>query len=379
MIETKLGKISAVLKTGKTPPSKKEEYFENDFNWYTPADITNTKYINTSERHISNLAIKDRKAFLYPEKSILITCIGNIGRVGISNERCSSNQQITAIKPIDKVDVEYLYYWFHLNQSILIAKSNSAVVPILNNRTLKEVTFKYPPLETQKHIASILDDAAALRDKTAKLLEEYDQLAQSIFLEMFGDPVTNSKDFKKVPINKLGKIITGSTPSSKKENMFGGEIPFITPSDLDSNEEFKRKVTKQGAENSRIVNKNALLICCIGATIGKRRMADKKSAFNQQINAIEWSNKIDPKFGYWVFNWVKYEVIQRAISTTLPIMKKSEFEKIKCPVPPIELQTQFAEKIGLIEQQKVLVKEELQESEDLFQCLLQKAFKGELV
>lgn len=244
---------------------------------------------------------------------------------------------------------------------------------------IKDLIFPLPPLETQKRIAGILDDAAALRDKTAKLLEEYDQLAQSIFLEMFGDPVTNSKDFKKVPINKLGKIITGSTPSSKKENMFGGEIPFITPSDLDSNEEFKRKVTKQGAENSRIVNKNALLICCIGATIGKRRMADKKSAFNQQINAIEWSNKIDPKFGYWVFNWVKYEVIQRAISTTLPIMKKSEFEKIKCPVPPIELQTQFAEKIGLIEQQKVLVKEELQESEDLFQCLLQKAFKGELV
>ena len=68
----------------------------------------------------------------------------------------------------------------------------------------------------------------------------------------------------------------------------------------------------------------------------------------------------------------------RAISTTLPIMKKSEFEKVKAPCPPIQLQNQFAEKVQVIEEQKAQAKTSLAGAEDLFNSLLQRAFKGEL-
>lgn len=236
-----------------------------------------------------------------------------------------------------------------------------------------------PSLPIQQKIASILDDAAALRDKTEQLLTEYDLLAQSIFLEMFGDPLNNTRKWKKFAINELGVVTTGSTPPSKLDNMFDGPIPFVTPGDLDSDEEYKRTVTEEGAKRSRMVGKNALLVCCIGATIGKRRRVKENVAFNQQINAIEWNEKINPIFGDYVFDWVKFEVVNRAILTTLPILKKSLFEQIECIVPPIDLQNQFAEKVQLIERQKEIVRQELKESEDLFQALLQQAFKGELV
>jgi len=135
MTKSDLGKILNVLKTGKTPPSKIEAYFEQDYNWFTPGDIKKSKYINSSVRHVSFLAVNEGKASLYPKNSILITCIGDIGRVGISVEECASNQQITAIKPIYEVNVEYLYYWFIKHNRILQDKSNSAVVPILNNKS----------------------------------------------------------------------------------------------------------------------------------------------------------------------------------------------------------------------------------------------------
>jgi type I restriction enzyme S subunit len=201
MFESTLGDISLLFKTGKTPPSKIDEYFLEDYNWYTPSDIGKSKILSDSERNVSEIAVQDKKATIYPEKSLLITCIGDIGRVGISNEVCSSNQQITAIKPKPEININYLYYWFIKNKKLLNDTSNNAVVPILNNNSLKKIKFNYPPLETQIHIAQILDDAAALRDKTEQLLDEYDQLAQSIFLEMFGDPVTNPKGWKQVTLS----------------------------------------------------------------------------------------------------------------------------------------------------------------------------------
>lgn len=252
--------------------------------------------------------------------------------------------------------------------------------------TMKHITkprfdnFKipYPPLVEQQKIAAILDAADSLRQKDQQLVERYTTLSQSLFLEMFGDPVTNPMGWEKISIAKLGVVSTGNTPPSSKKNMFGGAIPFVTPSDLDTENPFKRTVTQEGADNSRLVQAGALFVCCIGATIGKIRIAKNTCAFNQQINAIQWSNKISPLYGLHIFEFLRSEVIRRAISTTLPILKKSEFSKIECTVPPIHLQNQFAESIKLIEAQKQQAQASLQKSEALFNSLLQQAFTGEL-
>lgn len=268
----------------------------------------------------------------------------------------------------------------------LIAMSLEEMGKETHGSTMKHITkprfdgFKipYPPLAEQQKIAAILDAADSLRQKDQQLVERYTSLSQSLFLEMFGEPVTNPMGWKKARISELGTVSTGSTPPSAKNNMFGGKIPFVTPSDLDTENSYKRTVTEEGAVNSRQVEAGALFVCCIGATIGKIRMAKDTCTFNQQINAIQWADKINPLFGLHVFGFLRNEVIRRAISTTLPILKKSEFSKIECTVPPIELQNQFAESIKLIEVQKQQAQSGLQKSEALFNSLLQQAFTGEL-
>ena len=74
--------------------------------------------------------------------------------------------------------------------------------------------------------------------------------------------------------------------------MFDGAIPFITPGDLESDRPIKRTVTDAGAEASRTVDAGATLVCCIGATIGKIGKSTVRSAFNQQINAVEWGERM---------------------------------------------------------------------------------------
>jgi type I restriction enzyme S subunit len=320
--------------------------------------------------------------YIFEEK---ILCIAEDGGSWGKNETCAKiynekvwvNNHAHVVTSRDNLVLEYLMYY--LNYADLNLYINGATRGKLTKSSLNSIQIPLPPLEDQKKIAAILDAADVYRQKTKALIAKYDELTQSLFLDMFGDPVKNEKRWEKEELKKIGKVITGSTPPSSKENMFGGNIPFVTPGDLDKYQPYKRFVTEEGALNSRTVNKGSLFVCCIGATIGKTGIARELSSFNQQINAVAWSKFINSQFGYNCFFYLKNELIKKAISTTLPIMKKSEFEKLKMIVPPIDLQNQFAEHVKAIETQKVQAQGSLVKAEELFNSLLQRAFKGELV
>ena len=176
-----------------------------------------------------------KKAVIFEKGVLLMTCIGEIGKLGITNERCSSNQQITALIPSKELDVEYLYYSMKYLKPLLNTMANNAVVPILNNQNLYKIQIPLPPLATQQRIATILDAADALRKKTQQIIDSYDELAQSIFLDMFGDPVKNPKHWDNKTVDEIClNICGGGTPSKSKPEYFLGTIPWVTPKDMKS-------------------------------------------------------------------------------------------------------------------------------------------------
>jgi type I restriction enzyme S subunit len=252
---------------------------------------------------------------------------------------------------------------------------NQASVSIGN---LKTILVTVPPLAEQRRIAEILDKADALRAKRRAALAELDTLTQSIFLDMFGDPATNPKGWPCSPLLELGKVKTGGTPPSAKIGMFGGPIPFVTPGDLESNAPVKRSVTEAGAAECETVRSGATLVCCIGATIGKIGRAAVRSAFNQQINAVEWGESVHDTYGYAVLRFFKPTIIAWGASTTLPILKKSAFEKIEIPVPNVELQALFAARSSGVNELDRLFRASLAHCDDLFAALQASAFLGEL-
>lgn len=131
---------------------------------------------------------------------------------------------------------------------------------------------------------------------------------------------------------------------------------------------------------SRTVSAGATLVCCIGATIGKVGMSTELSAFNQQINAIEWSDQVLPAFGYFAMQQIKPEIIHRGkgAATTLPILKKSEFEKLKVRVASLDQQKIFVDRIGAIGPLVTKADLALRSSETLFAALQHRAFRGGL-
>lgn len=349
-------------------------------------NITNSQFEWKEIRYISEEKAEELKRSKVRIGDLLMVKIGSIGYSAYLDDL---NGHGFAIIPANMAKVSFdtqkvnkRFAWHWLNDTVSVRELSSlaskTAQPALSLTKIKTFPIPLPPLAEQKRIAAILDKADAIRRKRQAAIKLADDFLRATFLDMFGDPVSNPKGWETLPLNKVGKVSTGSTPSSDQDGMFGGEIPFVTPGDLEGDDEtIKRYVTKDGSKNSRTVREGATFVCCIG-TIGKVGIAKEYSAFNQQINAVEWDNKIIDQYGYWAMRFLKKLVIKQAILTTLPILKKSEFEKIHIPIPPQNLQRDFSNILKKVDSLLIHKKAVKVESFQLFNSLAQRAFRGEL-
>lgn len=245
---------------------------------------------------------------------------------------------------------------------------------------VKEQTYKLiADKGEQKYIVDTLDAVAEMIKLRKETIDLTKKLIPAIFQEMFGDPITNPKGWEMQAIKENKNVVsTGRTPPTKYNNMFGGDIPFITPGDLDNDQIVsERTLTEEGAKYSRLVRAGATLVCCIG-NIGKTNITSQISAFNQQINAIEWNNKYyNDIFGVYLLKLLK-PIFSSFGGAVVPILNKSSFESIRIIRPPLSLQDEFAKKVEQINKYIVAQQEELEHFETLFQSLLQEAFTGVL-
>jgi type I restriction enzyme S subunit len=253
-----------------------------------------------------------------------------------------------------------------------------------------KLEFNRPLLKTQHRIVAILDDAVALRDKTVQLLKEYDLLSQSIFMEMFGDPSSfdhyriseiAAKEKYSLSSGPFGSNLTSKHYTDKGVLILRGTN--VTSGVLDlSNVKF---VSEEKAVELRrsALRPGDVVIVAVGSSGKALKIPStlQRAIMSQNFNKITPDkNKVRPMYLEFCFNSqsVQNQFKMATTDTVRTFLSLTKIKKVKIPVPPIDLQNQFEDKITLIEQQKELAKQELKESEDLFNCLLQKAFKGEL-
>jgi type I restriction enzyme S subunit len=278
---------------------------------------------------------------------------------------------VKALEPCPRVAAKFLY--FYLLHSPVAARGYSR-----HFKYLKEKEIPLPPLPEQHRIVEILDQADTLRRQRREADEVSERILPALFQEMFGDVFLNPHSWPMETLNNLGRVVTGSTPSSKLEGMFDGPIPFVTPTDLkDTWISHTRSVTAEGAAQSRTVRSGSALVCCIG-TIGKMGKAVVESAFNQQINAVEWFDDSYDSYGLEALRQIKDQMISGASSTTLPIMNKSTFQALQIPSPPKVLREKFAFRVAELETVFTNQATSSATLETLFQTLLHRAFDGSL-
>lgn len=372
--------ISEFCQTGSggTPSRNKPEFYGGHIPWIKSGDLKE-KTVEGATEFITEAALKQSSAKMVPKGAILLAMYGaTVGRMAMLGIEAATNQAVCSIVPDEKQAYpKYVYYALLDKVPLFLRNAVGGAQPNISQGMIRDLKIHLPPLAEQKRIAAILDKADAIRRKRQQAIKLADDFLRATFLDMFGDPYSNQKGWNVLPLSELGRAITGSTPPSQKEGMWGDEIPFITPGDLDSNlSSASRWVTKDGANNSRLCREGSLLVCCIGATIGKVGLAEMDSAFNQQINAQEWNEKIDDVYGYALFKLFPELITANAIQTTLPILKKSLFEEIVIPVPEISLQKKYKSTFEQIKKNKQRWINHL--GNELFSALSQKAFSREL-
>ncbi|MDO8870543.1 MAG: restriction endonuclease subunit S [Methanobacteriaceae archaeon] len=370
--------------TGNTPPKKDPENYGGNLVWIKPPDLDKRKFVSTSEDTISEIGKK--KVRLLPKGSVLVSCIGNIGKIAISDCELCTNQQINSIIPNkDIVDPIFLYYAIKRMKPYLEKIASSAVVPLLNKNDFSKVNIKLPPLETQKKIVEILEKAEKLKEWRAEVDELADEYLKSVFLEMFGNPLTNSKGWNLKELKEFGEIKTGNTPSRKISEYYGDYIEWIKSDNINTPFTYlttsEERLSKEGSKVARIVPKGSILVTCIAGSIsclGNVAVTDRNVAFNQQINSIT-PKGVNELFLYHLILYTKHYLQNFSRSALKGIINKTTFESIPMIYPPNELQEQFGKIVQQVETLKTHQTQSKQKIDNLFNTLMQKAFKGELV
>jgi len=249
---------------------------------------------------------------------------------------------------------------------------------------LRETKVVVPPLDDQKKIVSILEKAERAIQKRKEADELADKYLQSVFIEMFGDPVVNPKGWRTTQIGNISEVKTGGTPSREEANYWNGDISWIKTTEVKdevilSSEE---KITRKGLENSNatIFPINSILIAMYGQgkTRGKTAKLAIQASTNQACAAILPSDQYSTNY-LWYLLRICYESLRNlGRGGNQPNLNLGMIKEYNIIFPHIEKQELFSNIVEKVEKLKQKQKQSTEELDTLFNSLMQKAFRGEL-
>lgn len=377
----KLDDLGTIV-TGATPSTNDESnYFPKEYCFVKPSDLplNGVGSIHETENYVSSKGLSVSRPL--PAGSVLTTCIGTIGKVGLLLQEGCTNQQINAVIPNNKINSRYLAYALLSIRKQLEFIANAPVVPIINKKSFSKIHIGYPPKSTQLSIVSELDKLNELIRIKKEQLKDYDTLAQSIFYEMFGDPVENEKGWE------VKELIETVIPECKisygivqpGEHVEDG-VPIVRPVDMLQtfiSKDGLKKTTKEisNSYNRTILTGKELLICVRGTT-GVVSLVDeslKGANVTRGIAPLLFSMDVERWFMYYQ---IKTPSVRGVISSltrgiALKQINMSDLRKIQVILPPLSLQHSFAQKIEQIEQQKAAIQKTITDLEPLLAARMQ--------
>jgi type I restriction enzyme S subunit len=376
---------------------KRRQDFGRGVRLVNVADLYKSLKLNIS--NLERVQVTDSELKKYEVlKGDLFFCRSSLKREGIGwccyageiTEPTVYECHVMRIRPNPEIaDSKFIaYYWQHPDvRNEIITKAKTATMTTMNQSDLSKVIIPLPPLPEQKRIAEVLDKADTLREKRRLALQKLDTLLQSVFLEMFGDPVKNPKGWERTTIRDLVSSVNYGTSEKAGQD---GEYPILRMNNItyqggwnftdlkyiDLSEKDKKKyLVKKGDILFNRTNSKEL----VGKTAVYRKNDEMAIAgylirvrTNEGNNPEYISAFLNSRYGKLILNNMCKNIIGMAN------INAQELQDIAILKPPTELQNQFASIVEQIERTKAKLQSNLLSVENLFQSLQQRAFKGEL-
>ncbi|EDF9118379.1 restriction endonuclease subunit S [Campylobacter jejuni] len=372
--------------TASTPSKSNVEFYGKDYPFFKPSDFEQGYFLENAGDNLSKLGFG--KARQLPPKTILVVCIGSLGKVALTRVIGSCNQQINAIIPHKNIISEYIYYYYCISskfQSILFSKVPQTTLAIFNKTEFSKLEIIYPKdIKEQERIVGILDFAFSKIDENIKKAKEnlanIDELMQSALQKAFNPLNDDTKENYQLPQSWEWKSL-----EEISENISaGGDKPKnCTESKTAKNQ---IPVYANGVNNNGLVGytdkatiiKPSLTISARG-TIGF--VCIRKEPYFpivRLISLIPCENILCLHYLYFCLNFF----IAKGEGSSIPQLTIPKFKSLQIPLPPLKEQEQIAEHLDFVFEKAKALKElytkELKDYEELKQSLLDKAFKGEL-
>lgn len=309
------------------------------------------------------------------EKDILISVRAPIGALNIANCECCIGRGLAALTVNEDICAQE-YLWHALSGKVdeLNSKGTGSTFKAINKKTLSETEIPLPPIDEQRKIAAILDKVSDLIAKRRQQLDKLDEMVKARFVEMFGDPQNNEKNWKMRTFKEICTVRQGlQIPISKRLTHFEENCyEYITVAYLHG---AKDKEYIKNPKSTVICTKDDVLMTRTGNT--GMVITNVAGVFHNNFFLIDFDrDKYIKEFliEYLNLDLIQTELKKRAGTSTIPDLNHSEFYKIAIYEPPMDLQNQFAAFVNQTEKSKTTISRSLEKLETLKKALMQEYF-----
>lgn len=374
--------------SGTTPSRTKAEYYEGTIPWVKSGELRETEIHSTAE-HVSADALQKTSLKLVPKGALLVAMYGaTVGRVGLLGVEATTNQAVCHVVPDpSKADTGYMFHLLQAKAAELVSRGVGGAQPNISQGIIKSLKIPLPPLEEQKRIAGILDQADALRRLRTRALDKLNTLGQAIFHEMFGE-ISKASNEEFILGDLLTFVTSGGRGWAKyyseqgqrfirsldvQMNAIGDDdVVFVSPPD---NAEAKRTRVEAGD----------VVLTITGSKIGRVASVKKEieGAYISQHVAIlrPDQNQVTPEFLSFFLSMEQFgqkQIKSKQYGQAKPGLNFQQIRSFRLPKVPIEDQQSFVRRLDEINITERNQTAAASANDTLFASLQHRAFRGEL-
>ena len=371
----RLGDICTVV-SGSTPKSNIPEYWDGDIKWITPAELTEQCYIITdSARHITELGVQKTGLKPFPAGTVILSSRAPIGKTAIAGCEMFCNQGFKNLICSDQVNNRYLYWFLTCNTNYLNSLGRGATFKEISKGIVEDIEIPLPSISKQVEIAEKFEKVSDLIALRKEQLAKLDQLVNSRFVELFGH-----KGYPEDSLLNLCNVIDyrGKTPEKVEDG-----LPFITAKNVrmhQMNLEPREYISKETYDKVMVRGfpKEGDVVFTTEAPLGnvcRIPHFDTEFYIGQRIVTLQ-TEKLEPVYLEYALSSddFKTKYMGKSSGSTVTGIRVRLLEQLTIPVPPMELQEQFATFVEQTQKSKLAIQQSLDKLELLKKSLMQEYF-----
>ena len=384
MEKKRLGDICEIV-TGATPKTNIKEFWDGDINWITPAELTEDTYIiNESLRKITTEGVEKTGLKSFPKGTVILSSRAPIGKVAIAGCEMYCNQGFKNLVCSKQINNRFLYWYLKGHKEYLNSLGRGATFKEISKAIVENIEICLPTLEKQEKYADILEQCNGIIQIKKGQLRKLDTLVKSRFVELFGDPVINSRGWKKALIGDDCFVtkLAGFEYTQYINYEDSGDVVMVKAQNVKNGKLNRKELSFVSNEVSDSLPRSQLaprdvVMTYVGANIGDVAIIDNEYKYHLAPNVAKIrpdSERYNSIYFMYMLMLLNAYIVKNSADTAKAALGMERIRKLNVFVPPMELQNQFADFVTFIDKSKSKIQKSLEESQLLFDSLMQKYF-----